>query len=1030
MTAASFGDIQSLGILQFFETDPRPTFLFDITINSLESIPIEYSNPILQNNSLLSRQLKTGVDCGGNWPSFKAWVTDTIEDDDPLHDPQPTFTFVGNVWSRNTLLNRWRVISANAAESRPHKRQRKRQISSSPSSRQIPTFGKQGPGTYPSVPRDVVARPIIEEGQSWSLPPKGEDPTKYIEFFRSVDWSVTALGPMENWPRRLHEMADLVLRDSRPCALYWGPDYTIIYNSAYAGLTGSKHPGLMGKTCADAWPEASSALIGTMERARISGVASLDDEWQLFLDRLECGKLEETYFSWSLVPIYDGDECPGFLGPVFETTKHRIAQRRIWLINKLGEYMAEATSVRSFWEKTFQGLMVADSTDLPLVLLYSVADEGDSSTGSGESRIFCLEGALGIPDGGHQLAPVRLDLFRDQAGLAPYFKSAIRLGRPLLIAIADIEPSSLESLQWRGFGDACTHAVICPIRPTKDENVMGLLMIGLNPRRPYDFEYNEFISILSQKLATTLASSVLFEEEVRRGRNAAQQAAFDQAKLFELLAIRTKEADESTRRFQIFSEAVPTGLCFSRPDGTISYANDVWYKLTSFVKGKDVITIDNISNCVFDDDRSFAMDQQRKVLSTGETISYELRLKDLSTGSPDVSKWILCTSSAERDSKGSIEAVITCLTDITASKKATEEANFRAQQAERLSEKLSRFRRMAETSTVGLFDLDFDGNILEANDAFYTVMNMRKDGSNITPQATWVDAILEEDVSKAIQNLDDLTVQGKAVSAELRVRHAAPDDGVAETRNIQSWVLCTAMPLRNSEGEMVGFTGCVTDITSQKFRAQNTDERAALLDQLLARTEEAKSSEEKFTHFAQAAPIGIAINDPDGNINFCNETWYQITSYPRDLPLNGPVSWVVLVLDEDLPIIVNAWETLSAKKEAISIEFRLKNPWIVPGRSADKGSKAERWISCSSVPEIDDAGAVKSVMSCMSDISHFKWAESIEKQRAVEALESKRQQESNCLAILSMQSYTNYIRLHRHDQPRNEESSQCHSPVR
>jgi hypothetical protein len=114
-------------------------------------------------------------------------------------------------------------------------------------------------------------------------------------------------------------------------------------------------------------------------------------------------------------------------------------------------------------------------------------------------------------------------------GLTACFRQAIQSANPIVLRTVGGDPPEdlFEGFQWRGFGDACTAVAVCPIRPTKDESVMGLLMIGLNPRRPYDDDHRQFISLLHQKLTTGLASSVLFEEEARRGRNAAEQAAFD-----------------------------------------------------------------------------------------------------------------------------------------------------------------------------------------------------------------------------------------------------------------------------------------------------------------------------------------------------------------------------------------------------------------------------------------------------------------------------------------------------------------------
>jgi hypothetical protein len=132
----------------------------------------------------------------------------------------------------------------------------------------------------------------------------------------------------------------------------------------------------------------------------------------------------------------------------------------------------------------------------------------------------------------------------------------------------------------------------------------------------------------------------------------------------------------------------------------------------------------------------------------------------------------------------------------------------------------------------------------------------------------------------------------------------------------------------------------------------------------------------------------------DGCINYCNETWFKITNHPRDAPLDQPFSWISKVKNEDLHIVQSAWQGIMTTHVSPTMEFRLKHPWHAPGSSSESAPLVPTWVQSSYFPEVDESGNVKSVMSCLSDISHFKWAESIQKQRTIEALESRRQQEN------------------------------------
>lgn len=51
---------------------------------------------------------------------------------------------------------------------------------------------------------------------------------------------------------------------------------------------------------------------------------------------------------------------------------------------------------------------------------------------------------------------------------------------PKLLNIKDgtLSESLMEGFQWCGFHEPCRLAVVCPIRPTTGENVLGFLVVG------------------------------------------------------------------------------------------------------------------------------------------------------------------------------------------------------------------------------------------------------------------------------------------------------------------------------------------------------------------------------------------------------------------------------------------------------------------------------------------------------------------------------------------------------------------------
>lgn len=83
----------------------------------------------------------------------------------------------------------------------------------------------------------------------WTRLPLSDNLPRHIQFARSVDWSSTALGPIEFWPADLRQMCNLIMASPHPAAMYWGDDLVAIYNEAYVLLAGQKHPRLMGQSC-------------------------------------------------------------------------------------------------------------------------------------------------------------------------------------------------------------------------------------------------------------------------------------------------------------------------------------------------------------------------------------------------------------------------------------------------------------------------------------------------------------------------------------------------------------------------------------------------------------------------------------------------------------------------------------------------------------------------------------------------------------------------------------------------------------
>lgn len=113
---------------------------------------------------------------------------------------------------------------------------------------------------------------------------------------------------------------------------------------------------------------------------------------------------------------------------------------------------------------------------------------------------------------------------------------------------------------------------------------------GINPRRPYDTDYESFIRLLNRQLATSLASVTLWEEETRRGQTAAEAAALERSRLSEELAVQRSVREITIplsvslltymQRLQRIAEVSPVGMFSIDPKGLLLEGNDRYFEMT------------------------------------------------------------------------------------------------------------------------------------------------------------------------------------------------------------------------------------------------------------------------------------------------------------------------------------------------------------------------------------------------------------------------------------------------------------------
>ena len=145
---------------------------------------------------------------------------------------------------------------------------------------------------------------------------------------RSLDWSQTRLGPVQEWPQSLRTSISICLNSAFAILVWWGQDLVMLYNDAYIPVIANKHPRALGSVGKDIFPEIWN-IVGPMLEGVISrGEAVRADDLLLLLER--DGYPEECYFTFSYSPILDeSGGVGGIFTPVQETTERVIGARRL-----------------------------------------------------------------------------------------------------------------------------------------------------------------------------------------------------------------------------------------------------------------------------------------------------------------------------------------------------------------------------------------------------------------------------------------------------------------------------------------------------------------------------------------------------------------------------------------------------------------------------------------------------------------------------------------------------------------------------
>ncbi|KAH8678670.1 hypothetical protein BGZ60DRAFT_503765 [Tricladium varicosporioides] len=173
----------------------------------------------------------------------------------------------------------------------------------------------------------------------------------------------------------------------------------------------------------------------------------------------------------------------------------------------------------------------------------------------------------------------------------------------------------------------------------------------------------------------------------------------------------------------------------------------------------------------------------------------------------------------------------------------------------------------------------------------------------------------------------------------------------------------------------------VSSIASAIITVDEAKKRAERLEK------ELEDSEKQIRFMAQHAAVGLLHSAIDGSMLWANEEYFNLTGHSGNDEVYNRGSFLDVYVDEEQQDAREAWLRLIQGEQSVSTELHLKKLFTPP-----VGDLEPSCIRSHSFPYIED-GKVKSVMTCMSDISELKWAKKTEARRALAAEEAKKDQE-------------------------------------
>jgi PAS domain S-box-containing protein len=200
--------------------------------------------------------------------------------------------------------------------------------------------------------------PDFEETRSSQIATLINGNGEMARLIRAYDWAGTPLGPITSWSETLVATVNLMLHSPFPTILSWGPEMVFLYNDPAIPTLAGKHHHALGGFYRNVFHEAWDLVSDDLEACYLRGETPVRDN--MFIPILLNGVLEDHYWNYSLIPVYENGQIAGVYDAYRNTTEIVMGARRLresetrlklaTEVAKLGVFVWHIPEDRASWE--------------------------------------------------------------------------------------------------------------------------------------------------------------------------------------------------------------------------------------------------------------------------------------------------------------------------------------------------------------------------------------------------------------------------------------------------------------------------------------------------------------------------------------------------------------------------------------------------------------------------------------------------------------------------------------------------------